>query len=352
VVLPQSDPEVTVTILGGLDIHRAQLTYDYVDLATGEVQTGRIAPANRGQLRLWLERFQGLGEVAFALEGCTGWRYVVEELVRVGATAHVAEPAETAALRGRKSRAKTDRADARHLRQLLVDGRVPDSWIPPAHVLDARVLVRLYKDLVDERTGWLQRVHATLFHHGVAAVGGSLVTAAGAEQLAFASLPAAGRYAVDAGMRQVDRLSAEMLPLRKRIVAIGSRQAGCKALQGLYGIGPLLGVAIWEELGDCRRFTSSDDAVRHAGLDVTVWSSDGKRTRGHLAKQGPPVLRWALYEAAVYAARPTSPDYAYYCRLRQRLDAHIALITVARKLARRCFHTLRNAGDSAFAAAA
>jgi len=219
-------------------------------------------------------------------------------------------------------------------------------------VLDARVLVRLYKDLVDERTGWLQRVHATLFHHGVPAVGASLVTAVGREQLATACLPPAGRYAVDAGMRQVERLSAEMLPLRRQIVAIGSHQPGCVALQQHYGIGPLLAVAIWEELGDCRRFSSSDDAVRHSGLDVTVWSSDGKRTRGHLAKQGPPVLRWALYEAAVYAARPSSPDYPHYRQLRQRLEAHIALITIARKLARRCYHTLRNTGDEAFAFAA
>jgi hypothetical protein len=59
----------------------------------------------------------------------------------------------------------------------------------------------------------------------------------------------------------------------------------------------------------------------------------------------------ALYEASVYAARPSSPDYADYRRLRQRLEAHIALITIARKLARRCYHTLRNTGD-AFAVAA
>jgi len=103
---------VTVTIVGGIDIHRAQLTYDYVDLATGEVHTGRITPAHRGQLRVWLQRFQGVDDVALALEGCTGWRYVVQELVRAGVTAHVAEPAETA-LRGKKQRAKTDRADAR-----------------------------------------------------------------------------------------------------------------------------------------------------------------------------------------------------------------------------------------------
>ncbi len=62
--------------------------------------------------------------------------------------------------------------------------------------------------------------------------------------------------------------------------------------------------------------------VNHPGSDggsaLTVWSSDGKRTRGHLGKQGPPVLRWALYEAAVYSARPTSPDYAYYRNLNRR----------------------------------
>lgn len=299
-----------------------------------------------------MERFDDQEGVEFVLEGCTGWRYVVEELAAAGVIPHVAEPAETAALRGKKSRAKTDKADARHLRQLLIDGRVPESWIPPSDVLDARVLVRLYKDLIDERTGWLQRVHATLFHHGVPAAGGSLMTKAGRELVASADLPAAGRHAVDTGMRQVDRLTDEMLPLRKQITAIGAHQAACKALQTHYGIGPLLSVAIREELGDCHRFSSSDDAVRHTGLDVTVWASDGKRTRGHLAKQGPPVLRWALYEAAVYAARPSSPDYPYYRQLRQRLEAHLVLITIARKLARRCYHTLRNLSDDAHPAAA
>ncbi len=341
-----------MAIVGGIDIHRAQLTFEYLDLATGELRTGRIAPADRDHLRAWLARFQGRDDVAFALEGCTGWRYVVEELVQAGIKAHMAEPAETAALRGRKSRAKTDRADAKHLRQLLMDRRVPESWIPPSHVLDARVLVRLYKDLVDERTCWLQRVHATLFQHGAPVATGSLVSRAGSEHLAGASLPEAGRCAVDTGMRQVERLTDEMAPLRKQIVAIGSKQPGCRALQQLYGIGPFLAVAIWEELGDCRRFSNSDDAVRHAGLDVTVWSSDGKRTRGHLAKQGSPVLRWALYEASVYAARPSSPDYPYYRQLRQRLEPHIALITVARKLARRCYHTLRDVGDAALIPAA
>ena len=97
-------------IVGGLDIHRKQITFDYLDTATGEVKRGQIAPADRAHLRAWLARFAGRDDVAFALEGCTGWRYVAEELAAAGVTAHVAEPADTAFARGRKRHAKTDPA--------------------------------------------------------------------------------------------------------------------------------------------------------------------------------------------------------------------------------------------------
>jgi len=82
-------------IVGGLDIHRKQLTFDYLDTVTGEVKRGQVAPADRAHLRAWLARFAGRDDVAFALEGCTGWRYVAEELAAAGVTAHLAEPADT-----------------------------------------------------------------------------------------------------------------------------------------------------------------------------------------------------------------------------------------------------------------
>ena len=68
-------------IVGGLDIHRKQMTFDYVDTDTGEIQRGQIAPADRSHVADWLaRRFGGRADVDFALEGCTGWRYVAEEL--------------------------------------------------------------------------------------------------------------------------------------------------------------------------------------------------------------------------------------------------------------------------------
>ena len=63
-------------IVGGLDIHRKQITFDYLDTVTGQVRRGQISPADRAHLRAWLARFAGREDVAFAVEGCTGWRYV------------------------------------------------------------------------------------------------------------------------------------------------------------------------------------------------------------------------------------------------------------------------------------
>jgi transposase len=335
-------------IIGGLDVHRSQITYDWIDTDTGQRHRGRLAPANREHLRVWLEQFAGR-PAAFALEGCTGWRYVVEELKRAGVDAHLAEPADTSAARGPKRRAKTDQADARHLRELLATGRLPQSWIPPAHVLEVRTLVRCYKALADEHTAWLQRVHATLFHHGVPAERNLLAPDRRQRLEQGSGLSPAARQLVTVALRTLDQLDAELDLLRAELTRFARRQPGCRALDELDGIGPVTAVAIWAELGDVGRFSSSRQAVRHTGLDVTVYSSDGKRTPGHLARQGPPVLRWALFEAATCAARASSPDHAYYTQVKERLGGNRATLAVARKLTRRCYHTLGALGEQAYA---
>jgi transposase len=150
-------------IVGGLDIHRKQITFDYLDTVTGEVKRGQIAPADRAHLRAWLARFAGCEDAAFAVEGCAGGRYVTQELAAAGVAAHLAEPADTAAARGRKQHAKTD---ARHLRTLLAEGRLPECWIPPAQILGYRALLETYQDLRRAHTAWVQRIHAVFFHQG------------------------------------------------------------------------------------------------------------------------------------------------------------------------------------------
>lgn len=87
-------------------------------------------PATRERPRRWLQRFQGQ-EAALDLEATTGWRFLVEELQAAGLEAHLAEPADTRALRGPK--ASQDRPRGCPPPPQAVAGRAPAGVLDPTH---------------------------------------------------------------------------------------------------------------------------------------------------------------------------------------------------------------------------
>jgi transposase len=339
-------------IVGGLDIHRKQITFDYLDTVTGEVKRGQIVPADRAHLRAWLARFAGRDDAAFAVEGCAGWRYVSEELAAAGVAAHLGEPADTAALRGRKRHAKTDKTDARHLRTLLAEGRLPECWIPPAQILEYRALLETYHDLRREHTAWVQRIHAVFFHQGAPALGeGTLRTEQGLAVLraaAAAHLSPAGQLQVATALDMLAATEARLGPLRHQLADAARHLTGAKVLAArLYGVGPLTALALTCWLAGKDRFSSSRKAVRFTGLDITVHSSDRKGPPGRLSRQGPPVLRWAVYEAGKTHARTSAPDHACYATVKDRKNSKRAALSEARKIVRQACHILTELGDDA-----
>jgi transposase len=164
-------------------------------------------------------------------------------------------------------------------------------------------------------------------------------------------LSPSGREQIATALALVDAIESQLVPLDRQLLDYARRQPGCRALMGHYGIGPLTSITILAELGDARRFSSSREAVRYAGLDITVHQSDTRRAPGHLSRQGPSALRWALFEAAQCARRPGSPDHDYYRQAAARLGGNRACLAVARKLLKRSFHTLRELGEEAIAPA-
>ena len=335
-----------VSIVMGLDQHRAQISAEWIDTITGEVFRARVTPADRAGVRKFLAGFEGEA-LEVALEATTGWRFVVEELERIGAEVHLAEPAEASALKGKKKRAKTDWADARHLRELLLLGRVPESWIAPAHILDLRARVRTRHLLSHQRTEWQQRMQAVLYHHGFPQQR-NLLTLERRRWLDGLKLPAVALEELTIALGMIDVIDIQLVPFDQDLRAWARKQIGCRALiDQLYGVGELTSITILAVPGDARRFANSRDAVRYGGLDVTVYQSDEHRSPGHLSRQGPPALRWALYEAAQRARFPSSPDRAYYEQLAARVGGNRACIALARKLLKRSYHILKALGDQA-----
>jgi hypothetical protein len=61
-----------VTIVMGLDQHRAQVNAEWVDTDSGEVSRARVTPADRAGVRRFFARFAGQ-RLEVVLEATTGW---------------------------------------------------------------------------------------------------------------------------------------------------------------------------------------------------------------------------------------------------------------------------------------
>jgi transposase len=245
---------------------------------------------------------------------------------------------------------------SRHLRRLLADGRLPECWIPPGHILECRALLELYHDLRAEHTAWVQRIHAVFFHQGAPQLSpGALRTEAGIAGLraaAAAHLSPAGQLQVATALDMLACLEAHLDQLRHRLLHVAAHLTGARTLTArLYGVGPVTALAITSWLAGTGRFSSARKAVRFAGLDITVYSSDSKRSPGHLSRQRPEVLRWAVYEAGKVHARSAAPDHAYYAAVKDRTDGKRAALSEARKILRQASHILAELGDDALTAA-
>ena len=170
--------------------------------------------------------------------------------------------------------------------------------------------------------------------------------------VAAGCLSPAGQLQVATALEVLEALEARLHAVRHQLLAAARHLTGAKVLAArLYGVGPFTALAMTCWLGGAGRFSSSRQAVRFAGLDVTVWSSDRKGPPGRLSRQGPPVLRWAVYEAGKTHARASAPDHAYYAQVKDRCNGKRAALSEARKILRQACHILAELGDDALAAA-
>jgi transposase len=325
----------------GLDLSRRRLDFCLVDDEGTALERG-AAPPDRDGLRALAQRLAHYQEpIRAAVESMNGARFIHDELEGYGWEVLIADALKVKGLA--PLACKTDRIDAGVLAQLSRRDLVPAVWLPDPTVRAERERARFRLHLARHRTALKNRVHQTLVAFGTPCPVSDLFGPSGRALLERIVLPEPWRGTVEASLRLIDQLQAEIAAAERELHRLGAEHRYVPLLMTCPGIGWVLAYTIAAEIGDIARFPSPVKLAGYTGLCPRVYQSGESDRRGPLSKHGPRYLRWALSEAATHASR--HPAYRErYERTKRRLGrqrgARVAQIDVARRLSEAIWYML------------
>ena len=173
-------------------------------------------------------------------------------------------------------RQKTDRRDAQHILQLLLDGRFPRLWVPSSAMRDVRQLLRHRQKLVEMRTQVKNQLQHLALNQGV---------------------QRKRRLWSREGRAVLEGLPLEGWTARRRADLLAMRPA-VRLLMSHPGVGPVTGLAYVLTIGPVARFPRGKQVASYLGLIPREHSSGGRQKLGAISKQGNTMMRTLLVEAA------------------------------------------------------
>jgi transposase len=319
----------------GCDFHPSYQQIAMVDTETGELWEGRLEHES-GEARRF---YQGLsGSVRVGLEAVGNSQWFEQLLAELGQELWIGDAAQIRSLVVRRQ--KTDRRDARHILDLLVDGRFPRLWVPSAQMRDLRQLLRHRQKLVEMRTQVKNQLQHLALNQGVRRKR-RLWSVAG--RLVLESLPLQGWTARRRSdlLAMLDRLEVQVGEMDRAVRAEAEQRPEVRLLMTHPGVGPVVGLAYVLTLGPVARFPRGKQVASYLGLIPSEHSSGGRQKLGSISKQGNTMMRTLLVEAAQTAARFDEELRRDYQRLAAKKHTALAKVMVARKLAVRMYWMLR-----------
>jgi transposase len=235
---------------------------------------------------------------------------------------------------------KTDARDAAHLLELLLRGDFPRLWVPSWEERDLRQLLVHRVKLVRMQTQIKNQLQALALNQGLQKKG-KLWSKAGREQLRALELAPWAAKRRDDLLRWLEQLEAETGQLQQQIAEQAKQRAEAVRLMSHPGVGPITALAFVLTLGPWQRFRRAKQVASYCGLIPSERSSGGRQRLGHISKQGSPLLRWLLVEAAQSAVRHEAEMQRRYRRLAARKSRALAKVAAARQLAVRLYWMLR-----------
>ena len=349
-------------LLVGLDIAQAEHVV-HVRHAHTRVVTPALPIPNttRGFAQLWAriqqaQRATGCREVVCGLEPTGTYHQAVAAfLERQGAD--VVLISSSVAYWNRRTQDGTwdkhDRKDAANCAELLEQGKVLFYSQPTGPLAELRHLVKLLRRARAELASCKARWRTTL-RPALGPMGEPLPNRLRAELPAGLQAwePAAsGRPAVPKGRlplglatacadlgAQVDAVQARIAAVEAACTPVADRFPAYALLRTIPGIGPTVGAILLAEIGDVAWFTQFSQLRKLAGLDIVRVQSGQFAGQARISKCGRGLLRWALYQAAIGAAR-TAAGRARLAALKakrhgDRFAGFKALVELAAKLLR------------------
>ena len=273
------------------------------------------------------------------VESTYNWYWLVDGLMDAGLVVHLAHTAAVPQYAGIKY--TNDQSDARHLAHLLRLGILPKGYILPREERAVRDLLRRRLLLVRQKTLHHVSLQSLIARHTGQRLSANEIKRLDAQGIAERlERPAVlgGQLSVLAIHWLEDAIALIEREVRKHLAA----RPEYKLLTTIPGIGEALGSTIALETGHIERFPGPGHYASYARCVKTEKFSNGKlKGRGN-AKNGNKYLAWAFMEAAHYAAIWSPSIKRYYQRKQARSHILVAKKAVANKLARACYHMLRN----------
>jgi transposase len=219
-----------------------------------------------------------------------------------------------------QARAKTDRFDARSLARLLWSGELESVWMPDERCRVLRRRLARREQLVHARSRAKNEIHAVLQRRLQGKPPCSdLFGVKGRRWLAGLELPVEERESVDAGIRHIDFLDAEIAAVERLIAQQALNWPEIRRLMTVPGVNLICAATFIAAIGDVSRFFTSRKLVAYLGLDPKVRQSGEAPARsGRISKRGSAAARWALVEAAWSVVLQPGPLHAFYDRTRAR----------------------------------
>jgi len=282
--------------------------------------------------------------VGVVVESTYNWYWLVDGLMTAGYRVHLANTVAIQPYDGLKHR--DDASDARWLAKLLRLGELPEGHIYPRTERAIRDLLRKRSQLVRQSTMNLlsiQNLYARSRGEGIRA---NRVKELTAEVVDAAFEDSNVALAVQSSVKVMDCLAEQIFVLEKAVHEQVRLRKGYKRLLTVPGIGKILALTIMLETGDIGRFNQVGNYVSYARLVGSSHMTNGKRKGSGNTKNGNAFLCWAFIEAANFAIRHNEAIRSYYQRKLARTKRIVALKAVAHKLARACYHMIKE--DVAF----